>query len=153
MAGAGIGHAQQVQRGLDAAVLAVLAVEAQKHQIRRRAQFQHMGPQPAGTLVLAAFLHRLQIRSLDGDGRLGAQTVRRIEEGVQIRRDLFQPQEHIHQNRPVSVRPQRPAHTTACYQGDRPLRGQASRQNNDLHLENSYPFHDLWSYGFYFILL
>ena len=133
MARAGIGHPQQVQGGLDAAVLSVHAVEAQEHQVRPLADLQHMGADVAGALVSPAALHRLQVRRLHLDLRVGAQTVRCVEQGLQVLRHVLQPQEQIHQDGPVAVFPQGPAHAGARHQGHRPLRGDAPRQYYDLH--------------------
>ena len=108
-------------------------MEAQEHQVRLLADVQHVGADVAGALILPAALHRLQVRRLHLDLRVGAQAVGRVKQGLQVRRDLLQPQEQIHQDGPMAVFPQGAAHAGARHQGDRPLCGDSPRQYNDLH--------------------
>ena len=131
MARAGVGHAQQVQRRLDAAVLPVHAVEAQEHQIGLPADVQHMGADVAVALIPPAPLHRLQVRRLHPDLRVGAQAVGCVKQGLQVCRDLLQPQKQVHQDGPMAVFPQGAAHAGARHQRHRPLGGDTSRQYNE----------------------
>lgn len=48
--GSGVGHAQQIQRGLYAAVLAAASVQRQKYHVRHAAHGQHVLAQQAGAL-------------------------------------------------------------------------------------------------------
>lgn len=60
--GAGVGHPQQVQSGLDASVLSAGPVESQIDHIRPGAQFQHPGTDERRAPVAAAGPHLLQGR-------------------------------------------------------------------------------------------
>ena len=83
---AGIADAQQVEGRLDAAILAVLAVKAQEHDIRQAAQLQHMGAQQPAALVLPAGLHRLEIRGRGIDPHIGAQPIQRVKQRLRVLR-------------------------------------------------------------------
>lgn len=108
-------------------------MEPQKHDIRRSAQLQHMGADVAGTLIPAAAAHCLQVRSFGAHPHVGAQAVRRVEQCLQIRRDLLQTQEQVHQNSPVAILPQGPANAGAGDQGYLPLGGDPTGQHNNFH--------------------
>ena len=133
IARAGVRHAQQVQRGLDAAILAASAVERQEHDVRHAAHRQHVLAQHTGALVDAAAPHRLQIRLYALHPAAAAQAVRRVKDVLQPPVVLLQPQKHIHQNSLMSPLPQRSAHACAAGQRHLALRGQSSGQYDDLH--------------------
>jgi len=86
-----------------------------------------------GALVRTAAAHRFQVRGLDRDLHVRAQAVRRVKEGVQVRRGIFKAHEQIHQDGLVALAAESLAHAGAGHQGDRPLRGDAAGQNNDFH--------------------
>ena len=131
--GSGVGHAQQIQRGLYAAVLAAASVQRQKYHVRHAAHGQHVLAQQAGALVPPAAAHRLQVRLHALHPALAAQAVRRVKDILQRALVVLQPQKHIHQNGLVSPLPQRPAHAGAAGQRHLALCGQSARQYHDLH--------------------
>ena len=130
---AGIGHAQKVQGGLDAAILAAGAVKGQEHQIRQGAHLQNALTQHGGALIPPGAAHRLQVRSSGGDAVVGTQAVGRVENILYFSGIVFQAQEHIHQHRPVAPAAQGPAYTGTAGQGHIALGAETAGQNNDFH--------------------
>ena len=133
---AGVGHAQQVQCGLDAPILAAGAVEGQEHQVRHGAHLQNALAQHGGTLILPGAAHRLQVRRIGGHRMVGAQAVRRVKNILYVPGIVLQAQEHIHQHRLVSQAAQGAADAGAAGECHVALGAETSCQNNDLHKAN-----------------
>ena len=138
IAAAGIGHAQQVQGGLNASVLAAGAVQGQEHQVRHGAHGQHILAQQGRPLVPAAAAHGLQIRLRGQDPVIAAQAVRRVKDIGETAGIVLQAQEHIHQNGLVAPLAQGAAHAGAAGQRYLPLGAQTAGQNNDFHRDPSF---------------
>ncbi len=135
IAGAGVGHAQQIQGGLDAAVLAAGPVQAQIHRIRLLAQLQHPGPDGGGILPLSAGPDLLQVGCLTahrfervGDGRM--------EQLLRPAGIVLQPEEQIHQGHLMAPFPQGLAHLGARGQGHIAFRAESARQYYYLHIQH-----------------
>ena len=79
-AGAGIGHAQQIKRGLDLSVFSVLPVQAQIHTVGELADLQYVFSDPAVALILAGRANRGQIRRCFFDTHLPAAPIRRVKQ-------------------------------------------------------------------------
>ena len=137
-AGAGIGHAQQLQRGLNFAVLAVDAVEAQEHAVSQSTDVQHAHAQMAGAFQPAGGFHGLQIRRCLGNADAAAEAVRRVEGVLQTAGVVLQPQKHIHKNGLVARVTQGAAHRGGSDQRDAALRADAAAQYYDLHAVTSF---------------
>ena len=133
IAGAGIGHAQQIQRRLNAAILTAAAVQRQKDDVRHLADGKHVLPQHTGALIPAAAAHGLQIRLCPLYLIVGAQAVGRVKNILQTALVLLEAQKHIHQNGLMTPLPQGAAHAGAAGQRHLPLGGKAAGQHNDLH--------------------
>ena len=136
IAAAGIGHAQQVQGGLDASVLAAGAVESQEHQVCHGAHRQHVLAQHGRALIPATAAHGLQVRLGGVDPVVAAQAVRRVEDIRQAAVVILQPQEHIHQDGLVAPLPQGAAHAGAAGQRYLPLGAEAAGQHYDFHIQS-----------------
>ena len=134
IAGAGIGYAQQIQRGLDPAILAAAAVQRQKDDVGHPADGQHVLAQHTGALILPAASHSLQIRLHALHMVVGAQAVRRVENILQASLVALESQKHIHQNGLMPLFPQGTADAGTAGQRHLALRGKAAGQNNDLHV-------------------
>ena len=137
IAGAGVGYAQQIQRGLNTAILAAAAVERQKYDVGHLADGQHILAQHTGALIPPAAAHRLQIRLHALHMVVGAKAVRRVENILQPSLVALKPQKHIHQNGLMPLLPQCAAHAGAAGQRYLTLCGKAACQNNDLHRDPS----------------
>ena len=127
----GVGHAQQVQGGLDAAVLPAGAVEGQEHHVGSGAQLQHPGANGGGALVFPAPAHLVQV------GGLGAHLFKLLGNGglIGVHGGVapLHAEKQIHQGRLVPLGPQSLAHHGAGGQGDVPLRAQAAGQYDNFH--------------------
>ena len=137
-AGAGIGHAHQVQGGLNLAVLPIGAVEAQENTISQGTDFQHVFAQTAGALELPGGLHRFQVRSGLFNGYIAAEAVRRVEGSFQGAFKILQTQVHIHKYGLMAPLAQGFTYRGGSDQGDMALGTEAAAQNNDLH--GNHPF-------------
>ena len=132
-AAAGVGHAQQIQRRLDAAVLAARAVQAQEHHVRHLAQLQHALADLAGTDPPAGGLHLFKVRGLGANLRL-LNLRQLVEDALDGRLHVLQTKEHIHQHRPVAQRAKRLADQRAAGDGDVALHAQAAAQHHNFHM-------------------
>ena len=126
IAGAGVGYAQQIERGLNAAVLAVGAVHGQKYRIRHGTDLQHVLAQQGGAFVLPRRPDSLQIRGRLLDSHLFQQPVRRVKNILQLALIILQPHEHIHKNGLMTLFPQGAAHAAAADQSHMALGAEAA---------------------------
>ena len=129
IARASVGDAQQLQRGLDLAVLAAGAVEGQEHCVRHAAQRQHAGAELTVATARAGGLHLLQVGGLTVDfGQL-----RRDGSAEQGFGGLLSAQIHVDKGGLVPPLPQSGAHLAPTGQGHVPLATKPAGQNNDFH--------------------
>ena len=152
IARSGIGHAQQIQGSLDAAILPAGAVKGQVYNIRPGTQLQHPGANGGGALILAAGAHLLQVRGLTGDllkglrDRLTVQALRRARHSLQAKKQ-------IHQSHLVSALPKRLTHHGAGGQRDITFRAQTAGQYHYLHFDTphyrpyGHTYHILYANG------
>ena len=137
IAGAGVGYAQQIQRRLDPAVLAVGAVHGQKDHVRHGADCQYILADHGRTLVLPCSPDGVQVRRGFLNGCLFQQTIRRVEDILQLAMVVFQTHEHIHKDGLMSLFPQRAAHAAAADQSYMAFGTETTGQNHDLHKKTS----------------
>ena len=133
IARAGIRHAEQVERRLDAAILAAGAVQREKYDVGHAAHGQNVLAEHGRALVFAASAHGLEVGRLTLHAVIRAQAVRRVEDVLQTPLVVLQTEEHVHQNGLVPALAQRAAHARAGGERHKALRGKSARQNNNFH--------------------
>ena len=94
-AGAGIGNAEQIERSLNFAVLAVSAVQAKKDTVRKRAYLKHVPAEAARALELARCLDRFEVGRFSFDRDAAAEAVGDVEGVLKRAVIIFKPHEHI----------------------------------------------------------
>ena len=94
-AGAGIGNAEQIERGLNFAVLAVSAVQAEKDAVCKCAYLKHIFAEAARAFQLTRGFDRLKVWRFSFDGDAAAEAVRDIESVLKCAVIIFKPYEHI----------------------------------------------------------
>ena len=111
---AGVRNAEQVERGLHAAILAAGAVQRQKYDVRLGTHIEHTGTEKALALVLAARAHSGEVGLRLGDGIVAAEAVRCVENIFELTVVVLKAHEHIPQNGLMPARTQRAADLVAA---------------------------------------
>ena len=132
IAAARVFNAQQIQRRLNAPVLAARAVQPQKHRVRQLAELQHALSHAARALPFARGDHPFQIRLLLGNARLPKRR-KVVEQLVQIALIVLQAHKHIHQYRLMAELAQRAANQRAAGNGNVALHAQPAAHDHNLH--------------------
>ena len=93
--GAGIGNAEQIERGLNFAVLAVSAVQTEKDAVGKRAYLKHVLAEAARALELARGLDRLKVWRGLFNSNTAAEAVGDVESVLKRAVIILKPHEHI----------------------------------------------------------
>ena len=109
-----VGHAQQVEGSLNAAIFTVSAVHGEEHNVCHATDRQHILADDGRTLILAGSADSLQIGGHRLDGGVAQQSIGGIENGGEVALIVLKTHEHIHKNSLVTLLAEGAAHAAAA---------------------------------------